>query len=80
MKIETYEDYHVAQKQSFHATDDVMKAQGIYGVAITEISNQEFLEKIFRYIPTKKHYLCSSLVQWDYACVSNFAFHNGTKF
>ena len=65
----TNQDHHgVAQKtvEKFHATDNVMKAQGSYGVAITEMSNEEFLEKDLQVHTYKTNIIfCSSLVQWD---------------
>ena len=74
----TNQDHHgVAQKtgERFHATDDVMKAQGSYGVAITEMSNDEFLEK-----DLQVHAYKTKISLCDHACASNFTFHNGTKF
>ena len=44
----TNQDHHgVGPKtgERFHITDDVKKAQGSFGVAITEMSNEDFLEK-----------------------------------
>ena len=44
----TNQDHHVVGQKTgerFHATDNGMKAQGSFGVAITEMSNEEFLEK-----------------------------------
>ena len=42
---------------------------------------KEFLEKDLQVHAYKINIiLCSSLVQWDHACASNFTFHDGTKF